>query len=175
MRSNSWSRGVVLTLILIALAVIAAGAGWVGVSGLEPFAGKAAASGTEGAAGDRVPDGLTATDWAGIRAAHEANRASSAESIDQQAYLKPGAVGTTQADDLFGYSVAVSGDTVVVGAPDEDSSTTGVNSTADETSFNAGAAYVFSRIAGVWTQQAYLKPAAVGTTQQSDLGRAVML
>ena len=40
----------------------------------------------------------------------------------QQAYLKPAAVGTTQAGDQFGYSVAVSGDTVVVGAFLEDSS-----------------------------------------------------
>ena len=36
--------------------------------------------------------------------------------IAQRAYLKPAAVGTTQANDQFGWSVAVSGDTVVVGA-----------------------------------------------------------
>ncbi|MBK8090668.1 MAG: choice-of-anchor D domain-containing protein [Verrucomicrobiaceae bacterium] len=87
----------------------------------------------------------------------------------QQAYLKPAAVGTTQAFDKFGYSVAVAGDTVVVGAWGEDSSTTGVNSTHDESAGGAGAAYIFVRSAGVWTQQAYLKPAAVGTTQAGDL------
>ncbi|MGI8604110.1 MAG: FG-GAP repeat protein [Verrucomicrobiales bacterium] len=86
----------------------------------------------------------------------------------QQAYLKPAAVGTRQADDRFGYSVAVSGDTVVVGAYAEDSSTTGVNSTPNESATESGAAYVFVRSAGVWTQQAYLKPAAVGTSQRSD-------
>ncbi len=86
----------------------------------------------------------------------------------QQAYLKPAAVGTTQADDRFGRSVAVSGDTVVVGADSEDSSTTGVNSTPNESAADSGAAYVFVRSAGVWTQQAYLKPAAVGTTQAGD-------
>jgi len=86
----------------------------------------------------------------------------------QQAYLKPAAVGTTQAGDNFGYSVAVSGDTVVVGAWKEDSSTTGVNSTPNESAADSGAAYIFVRIAGVWTQQAYLKPAAVGTTQAGD-------
>ncbi|MEJ7655354.1 MAG: FG-GAP repeat protein [Chloroflexia bacterium] len=86
----------------------------------------------------------------------------------QQAYLKPADVGTTQARDRFGYSVAVSGDTVVVGAPYESSSTTGVNSTLNESARSSGAAYVFVRSAGVWTQQAYLKPAAVGTTQQFD-------
>ncbi|MGI8602744.1 MAG: choice-of-anchor D domain-containing protein [Verrucomicrobiales bacterium] len=86
----------------------------------------------------------------------------------QQAYLKPAAVGTTQASDQFGYSVAVWGDTVVVGANGEDSSTTGVNSTPNESAYNSGAAYVFVRSAGVWTQQAYLKPAAVGTSQAPD-------
>jgi hypothetical protein len=90
--------------------------------------------------------------------------------IAQQAYLKPAAVGTSQGGDNFGNSVAVSGDTVVVGAIGEDSSTTGVNSTPndDGTASGVGAAYVFVRSAGVWTQQAYLKPAAVGTTQSGD-------
>jgi hypothetical protein len=86
----------------------------------------------------------------------------------QQAYLKPAAVGTSQAGESFGYSVAVSGDTIVVGALAERSSSTGVNSTPNDDLFNAGAAYVFVRNAGVWTQQAYLKPDAVGTTQDSD-------
>ncbi|MBL9170912.1 MAG: alpha/beta fold hydrolase [Verrucomicrobiales bacterium] len=86
----------------------------------------------------------------------------------QQAYLKAAVVGTKQVGDRFGLSVAVSGDTVVVGAPGEDSDTTGVNSTANEMAYGSGAAYVFVRSAGVWTQQAYLKPAAVGTTQEHD-------
>jgi hypothetical protein len=90
--------------------------------------------------------------------------------IAQQAYLKPAAVGTTQAGDIFGVSVAVSGDTVVVGAYEEDSSSTGVNSTPNDNGIapGSGAAYVFVRTAGVWTQQAYLKPAAVGTGQGGD-------
>jgi len=86
----------------------------------------------------------------------------------QQAYLKPAAVGTTQAGDWFGYAVAVSGDTVVIGAPQENSSTTGINTTPNELATKSGAAYVFVRTAGVWSQQAYLKPAAVGTTQVDD-------
>ena len=86
----------------------------------------------------------------------------------QQAYLKPATVGTTQVADVFGGSVAVSGDTVVVGADAEDSSTTGVNGTPNESSPQSGAAYVFTRSAGVWTQAAYLKPAAVGTSQSGD-------
>ena len=87
----------------------------------------------------------------------------------QQAYLKPASVGTTQSGDQFGLSVAVSGDTIVVGAPTEDSATTGVNSTPIEGSVNSGAAYVFTRSGVTWTQQAYLKPASVGTTQAGDL------
>jgi hypothetical protein len=88
--------------------------------------------------------------------------------IAQQAYLKPAAVGTTQVGDYFGYSVAVSGDTVVVGSYGEASSTTGINGTPDELAGGAGAAYVFVRSGTTWSQQAYLKPAAVGTTQADD-------
>jgi hypothetical protein len=47
--------------------------------------------------------------------------------------------------DYFGYSVAVSGDTAVIGAQFED--------TGGST---AGAAYVFTRTGGAWTQQAKL-------------------
>ena len=90
-------------------------------------------------------------------------------SWSQQAYLKPAAVGTSQQNDHFGNSVAVSGDIAVVGAFQEDSSSTGVNSTPNELAGAAGAAYIFARSAGVWSQQAYLKPAAVGVTQSGDL------
>lgn len=82
----------------------------------------------------------------------------------QQAYLK---ASNSAADDEFGRSVAVSGDTVVVGAPYEDSNATGVN--GDELSNSAtgsGAVYVFTRSGSVWSQQAYLKAsnASVGDT-----------
>ena len=87
----------------------------------------------------------------------------------QQAYLKPAAVGTTQFQDQFGFSVKVSGDTVVIGAPFEDSSVLGPNNTPDEGAPDAGAAYVFTRSGTTWSQQAYLKPAAVGATQEDDL------
>ena len=65
----------------------------------------------------------------------------------------------TQAGDQFGYSVAVSGDgnTFAVGSPFEDSSSTGVNSTSNEGATSAGAVYVYSRVAGTWQQQAYVK------------------
>ena len=47
------------------------------------------------------------------------------------------------ADDDFGSSVAISGETVVVGAPWDD----------DATGFYQGSAYVFVRSGGVWSQQ----------------------
>ncbi len=63
--------------------------------------------------------------------------------------------------DQFGHAVAVYGDTVVVGAPGENSSATGINGNAnDESALDAGAVYVFVEQSGQWQQQAYLKGAA---------------
>ena len=73
----------------------------------------------------------------------------------QQAYLK---ASNTNEDDCFGYSVAISGDTIVVGAPYEASSATGIGGDQNSNSASgAGAVYVFSRSNGVWSQQAYIK------------------
>jgi hypothetical protein len=66
--------------------------------------------------------------------------------------------------DQFGASVAISGDTIVVGAPSEDSNATEVNgSGTNDLAFNSGAAYVFARSGTNWTQQAYLKASNTGT------------
>ncbi len=56
----------------------------------------------------------------------------------QQAYLK---ASNAEAGDRFGYSVALSGDTLVVGARFEDSSAAGGQ--ADNSASQAGAAYVY--------------------------------
>jgi len=73
----------------------------------------------------------------------------------QQAYLKASNAGT---NDYFGWSVAVSGNTVVVGAFGESSSATGVNGNqSDNSARDSGAAYVFVRSGTNWSQQAYLK------------------
>ena len=54
--------------------------------------------------------------------------------------------------------MAVSGDTVVVGAIAESSNATGINGDqTDNSALNAGAAYVFVRNGITWSQQAYLK------------------
>ena len=73
----------------------------------------------------------------------------------QQAYIK---ASNPDAYDHFGSLVAVSGDTIVVGAPFESSNSTGINSgQMDNSAVEAGAAYVFVRSSGNWSQQAYLK------------------
>jgi hypothetical protein len=81
-------------------------------------------------------------------------------SWSQQAYLK---ASNTDADDRFGRSVAISGDTIVVGAPNEDSSATEVNGDqSDNSAQNPGAVYVFVRSGTSWSQQAYLKASNTG-------------
>ncbi|QQR90993.1 MAG: integrin [Myxococcales bacterium] len=75
----------------------------------------------------------------------------------QQAYIKAHKPG---ADDLFGYKVSLSadGNTLAVGAHQEDGSGTGIDATVDDLSSNAGAVYVFVRNAtSQWSQQAYIK------------------
>ena len=81
----------------------------------------------------------------------------------QQAYLK---ASNTDPLDAFGHSVAVSGDTVVVGALLEDGSAAGVNGTDDDNANDAGAAYVYTRSAGVWSFQAYLKASDPGNSDR---------
>lgn len=90
--------------------------------------------------------------------------------IAQQAFLK---ADNSEAGDLFGGSVAISGDTVVVGAFSEDSSTTGINSVPDNTASKSGAVYVFVRSGDTWSQQAYLKPDNTGASD--EFGRSVAI
>ena len=85
------------------------------------------------------------------------------ESATLEGYLKKHAHVTDalglryDADHHFGYAVALSGDTLVVGAPLESGSGAGVDPPVGGVSVASGAAYVFVRTAGAWAQQAYLK------------------
>ena len=89
----------------------------------------------------------------------------------QQAYIK---ASNTNQDDLFGNAVALSGDTLVVGAASEDSAATGVNgSQLDNSVPSSGAVYVFKRNATTWTQQAYIK--ASNTNQGDQFGVSVAI
>ncbi|MFZ5859107.1 MAG: integrin [Chloroflexota bacterium] len=106
------------------------------------------------------PAGLNAADWAQIESL-----------LSQRAYLK---ASNTGASDEFGYSVAISGDTVVVGAYNEDSSATGVNGDQnDNSAINSGAAYVFTRSGTIWSQEAYLK--ASNTEAGDNFGFSVAI
>jgi hypothetical protein len=84
----------------------------------------------------------------------------------QQAYVK---AFNSDSSDHFGLSLALSGDgsTLAVGAPDENSAATGVNGDeVDDSASNAGAAYVFTRQSGAWSQQAYVKASNTGAEDQ---------
>jgi len=86
----------------------------------------------------------------------------SASEFAQQVYLKSSNPAVV---DSFANSVAISGDTLVIGAPGEDSDSNGVNGDQLDNSAGAsGAAYVFIRgTHGIWQQQAYLKASNSGT------------
>lgn len=89
----------------------------------------------------------------------------------QEAYLK---ASNPEASDLFGYSVSLSGDTLAVGAPLEDSKATGSGGDQnDNGALSSGAVYVFKRSGTSWTQQAYLKASNTGADDR--FGRAVSL
>ncbi len=75
----------------------------------------------------------------------------------QQAYIKALETGV---NDHFGYSVAIDGNTLVVGAPGEASGVVGDR--FDNSAPATGAAYVFTRTDKNWTQRAYLKASNMG-------------
>ena len=76
----------------------------------------------------------------------------------QEAYIK---ASNNDADDRFGESVSLSGDTLVVATYLEDSNqttiTNGSSASADNSNTDSGAVYVFKRSGPIWTQEAYIK------------------
>jgi len=93
----------------------------------------------------------------------------------QQAYLK---AANTGAGDEFGYysiSLAADGKTLAIGADEEDSNSTGVNSAPndDGSADDSGAVYVFTRPVGTWSQQAYIKASNPGVSD--NFGYSVSL
>lgn len=59
--------------------------------------------------------------------------------------------------DHFGSSLAVLENTLVIGAPEEDSSSTEINGRQDDLSRNSGAVYVFSYDGERWREEAFIK------------------
>lgn len=91
----------------------------------------------------------------------------------QQAYLK---AAHPQIGALFGHSVAIEGDTIVIGADGESSSATGVNGDQTKTDApKAGAAFVFTRTGTTWTQKAYLKAGKIGADTNDAFGASVAI
>ena len=91
----------------------------------------------------------------------------------QQAYIK---ASNTDANDYFGWSVALSGDgsTLAVGASYEHSAATGINGNqGDNSTAGAGAVYMFTRSGSTWGQQAYIK--ASNTNASDNFGASVAL
>lgn len=80
----------------------------------------------------------------------------------QVAVLEPNEPVDSGVDDNFGLAVAIAGDRVLVGAP-----------YSDDAGPDAGAGYVFERVAGVWSQQAKLL--ATGAPSFMALGGRVAL
>jgi len=73
----------------------------------------------------------------------------------QEAYIK---ASNTNISDQFGWSVSIDGNTLAVGATGEDSNSSGVNGDQlDNSLSNAGAVYIFSKVNGTWSQEAYIK------------------
>jgi hypothetical protein len=101
-----------------------------------------------------APVGVNGTPGAG--AAYVFRRTGS--TWTNEAYLK---APNAEASDQFGISVSISGDTIVVGALDEDSNqttiTNGTTASNDNSAGTSGAAYVFRRNGTTWTNEAYLK------------------
>jgi hypothetical protein len=94
--------------------------------------------------------------------------ARSGDRWSQQAYLK---ASNRDADDQFGFAVALSADgaTLAVSAPYEDSRATGVNGDQTDNSMkNSGAVYVFTRTGRRWLQQAYIKASNTGENDEGD-------
>ncbi|HRV37021.1 MAG TPA: FG-GAP repeat protein, partial [Desulfomonilia bacterium] len=92
------------------------------------------------ATGVNAPDGQLNGDAAYSGAVYVFTR--TGDTWTQQAYIK---ASNTDENDLFGYSVALSGDTLAVGGPGEASNATGVNAPdgqSDDSALESGAAYI---------------------------------
>ena len=96
-----------------------------------------------------------------------------ADSWEEQAFIK---ASNPDLEDWFAVRLALSGDgnTLLVGAPMEDSVARGVNGREDDDSADdAGAAYLFTRSGAAWSQSAYLK--ASNTEAFDEFGSAVAI
>jgi hypothetical protein len=79
-------------------------------------------------------------------------------SWNQEAYIK---AVNNNAGDWFGYSTSLSGDTLAVGAREEDSNqttiTNGTTASGNNSNTDSGAVYLYKRTGSTWAQEAYIK------------------
>jgi hypothetical protein len=92
----------------------------------------------------------------------------------QEAYVK---AANSESGDIFGYSVSLSGDTLAVASPDEDSNqttiTNGTTASAANSAPKSGAVYVYRRSGAIWAQEAYIK--AANAESEDTFGVSVSL
>ena len=91
----------------------------------------------------------------------------------QQAYVKS---SNTEIVDNFGVDLALSsdGNTLAVSSDLEDSSATGINGEqANNSAADSGAVYMFMRVSGIWSQQAYLKATNTGVGDNFGINPAI--
>ena len=111
-------------------------------------------------AGNAPPAGLSRSEWRQIRSSLRSKvRQDGVETLVHEATLvgPADAVGRLSAE--FGWDISLSGDTLVVGAPSEPS----------PIGLTTGAAYVFVRSGGTWTEQQRLVAADAGANDQFGL------
>jgi hypothetical protein len=73
----------------------------------------------------------------------------------EEAYLQG---SNTEANDTFGSSIALHGNTLAVSALGEDSRATGIDGDqADNSLLSSGAVYVFRKTGSSWVQESYVK------------------
>lgn len=82
--------------------------------------------------------------------------------------------GLAQRTAGFGLNLALAGDTLVAGVPDDHSVARGVDSNhLDQAATESGAAWVYRNVAGTWIREAYLK--ASNSHPRAKFGHAVAL
>lgn len=136
-----------------------------------PAAGRAAARIPLAVGVNTVHIVVTAADGVTRRSYRLDVRRSDLTTLAQRAYAK---ASNTGVNDLFGYTIALSGDTLAVGAYLEDSFAGGIDGDqTDDSADGSGAVYVFTRRGESWTQQAYIKGHAKSGGAQ--FGRALAL
>ena len=92
----------------------------------------------------------------------------------QEAYIK---ASNTSANDWFGESISINGNTLAVGVSNEDSNqttiTNGATGSGNNSNADSGAVYIYKRTGPTWEQEAYIK--ASNNDTDDNFGGAISL